>query len=86
MIDMAYHVSTKHLAHAPTDARDALGALAQNGILSADEMRTFKTMVGFRNRLVHGYEGISPDQLYDIAVGKLDDFEVFLIKVLGLLK
>lgn len=43
-------------------------------------------MVGFRNKLVHGYEEVSPERVYDVAAHRLGDFESFIRSILVLLE
>lgn len=38
-------------------------------------------MVGLRNRLVHGYDEVDPDRLYEIITTKLDDLTRFVQQV-----
>jgi uncharacterized protein YutE (UPF0331/DUF86 family) len=38
MIDLAYHVAAKKFGHAPTDARDALRILAEEGIIEKERL------------------------------------------------
>jgi len=34
-------------------------------------------MAGYRNRLVHGYAHVSPDELHEIITTRLGDFALF---------
>jgi len=78
MIDIAYHVAAKEFCYPPNDARDALKVLMEKGVISALEFDTYVAMVGLRNRLVHGYERVSPEVLYGIITKQSDDFEKFI--------
>lgn len=86
IIDIAYHISAKRFAHAPVDARDALRVLAENGIFSQEEFEVYTSMVGFRNKVVHGYQQVSPERVYEVATDELGDFEKFLNSIQSLLK
>lgn len=83
MIDVAYHVSAKAFSHGPKNARDALRTLGQHGVLSKDDVKTYSDMVGFRNRVVHGYETITDERLYKIMSEELDDFERFIKSIVS---
>jgi len=85
VIDLAYHVVTKKYNQAPSDARDALRVLAGSGAITSAECDEYTAMVGFRNRLVHGYQGLSPERLYEIITGRLGDFEKFSKTVLTIM-
>ncbi|HXK90391.1 MAG TPA: DUF86 domain-containing protein [Thermosynergistes sp.] len=43
-------------------------------------------MVGLRNRLVHGYEKVSPEVLYGIITKQLDDFEKFIGSIMPIIR
>jgi len=85
LIDMAYHVAAKKYNHAPTDARDALKTLSERGVISEDDFHSYSAMVGLRNRLVHGYEEVSPERLYEIISSRLGDFEKFNRVIAGII-
>lgn len=75
MIDIAYHISAKVYNHAPSEARDALKVLANNGLISQKDLPVYGAMVGFRNRVVHGYGEVTPERVYEIALTELGDLE-----------
>ncbi|WP_034629410.1 type VII toxin-antitoxin system HepT family RNase toxin [Desulfotruncus alcoholivorax] len=85
LIDIAYHISAKEYNHAPTDARDAIKALVENGLVSRKYLDIYGGMVGFRNRVVHGYQEVTPDRVYEIANKELDDFNTFIKQISVLL-
>ena len=49
-----------------------------NAIQSADK---YKDMVKFRNFIVHRYENIDPEILFDIITNKLDDYTIFIDEI-----
>ena len=86
MIDLAYHVAAKKFGHAPTDARDALRVLAEEGVIGRERLAVYTAMVGFRNRIVHGYQEVSPEKVYSVARFELGDFAKFIGELKSLLK
>lgn len=82
MIDVAYHLSAKQFSHAPVDARDALQLLVSKGVLHSAEFETYSAMVGFRNRVVHGYQDVSDLRVYEIATEEMGKFESFIDSIL----
>ena len=53
--------------------------LGEKGIVDKEFADTkLKDMAGYRNRLVHFYAEISPEELYKIIQDDLADFDVFL--------
>jgi len=85
MIDLCYHLSAKRLKHAPTNAHDALDALAQAGLVPGEPIGRWHHMIGLRNRLVRGYEQISDDRLKAEVDAGLADFDAFIAAVASLI-
>ncbi len=85
MIDIVYHVAAKKFNYPPSDARDALKMLSKKKVISASEFDTYSAMVGLCNRLVHGYEDVSPELLYEIITEQLGDFEKFIASIIPLI-
>lgn len=86
MIDIAYHISAKHIKAAPADGREAIAILTQNGILADDEQELYSAMIGFRNRVVHGYQTISNERVYEISSTDLSVFSDFIKQLRSFLK
>jgi len=86
MIDIAYHITAKKFNYPPCDARDAFKMLNTKGIIPSSDFVTYSAMIGLRNRLVHGYDDVSPEVLYDIITRQLDDFEKFISSIIPLIR
>lgn len=86
LIDLTYHISAKKFSHAPTSARDALNKLAEEGVIPRERLATYSAMIGFRNRLVHGYQQVSDERLLDIVAAGLGDFREFMRAVGNLIE
>ncbi|MEW5954113.1 MAG: DUF86 domain-containing protein [Bacillota bacterium] len=85
MIDIAYHIAAKEYNHAPSEAREAIRVLVDNGLVSRKDLPVYGAMIGFRNRVVHGYQEVAPERVYEIAEQELGDFETFIRQVSVLL-
>lgn len=83
-IDLAYHISARKYGYAPSDARDAFERLAKAGLLPEESLKTYSAMIGFRNRLVHGYQQVNPETIARIVQEDLDDLEQFVAIALRL--
>ncbi|MGQ9558015.1 MAG: type VII toxin-antitoxin system HepT family RNase toxin [Desulfurispora sp.] len=81
VIDIAYHISAKKYFRAPRDARQAMQILAENGVISQERMAVYSSMIGLRNRIVHGYQDVSGERLYEILINHLDDLERFVCEI-----
>lgn len=86
MIDIAYHITAKHIKAAPVDGRDAIAILTQNDVLADDEQKLYSAMIGFRNRVVHGYQTISNERVYEISSTDLDVFSTFIRQIRSFIK
>ena len=84
MIDVAYHVSAKAVQRAPKDAYDALQILVERNILPEAHAAIYRQMVGFRNRVVHGYDDVNEALVLHLAQdtagfdGFIADVQTFL--------
>ncbi|MGE5557828.1 MAG: type VII toxin-antitoxin system HepT family RNase toxin [Bacillota bacterium] len=76
-IDLAYHLCAKKLGHAPADSRDAFKSLAAREIIPESDLEIYSAMIGFRNRVVHGYQDVAEEQIYKIAQENLHDLDRF---------
>ena len=61
----------------PETYADIFNEIGVLGILPQDFINTMINMVRFRNRKVHMYWDIDPEQLYTILQDKLGDFDKF---------
>ncbi len=85
MIDIAFHLAAKKYNCAPEEARSALQILVKKNVISDEEYKTFSRMIGFRNRMVHLYQNVSDERVYEFSTSELNDFEVFINRILEVL-
>lgn len=71
--DLGRHVLVKAGLGKPNDYRDILVLLGRHQIIPPDFLEQIKGMAGYRNRLVHMYNEVSPEELYAIITTRLDD-------------
>jgi uncharacterized protein YutE (UPF0331/DUF86 family) len=86
MIDIVFHICAKHFNKAPTDARNGLEILVENKVIDKNSFFVYSQMIGFRNRIVHGYQQISDERLYEIVSKELGDFNKFIDSILKFIK
>lgn len=53
------------------------GDLNMHCKLSRKDLPVYGAMIGFRNRVAHGYQEVAPERVYEIARSELGDFEKF---------
>jgi len=81
VLDIAQHiVARKHLG-TPKSYRDAIELLANEGILTKDQLPNLYKMTKFRNRVVHLYDEVSREEVYRIIRHHLSDFDGFIASI-----
>ena len=76
-MDICHHLISDQRWREPASYADAFSVLAENGVLSAATAEQYRLMAQFRNKLVHYYEKIEPEQVLAVVKTRLDDFEAF---------
>ena len=69
--------------HAPYTNRGVFIALVQHGLVPPERLEHWADMAGFRNVLVHGYDDIDLDVVYDVLQEPLEALEAFGHAALG---
>ena len=67
----------------PTSYGETVELAARNALIPGEMVETYKKMVRFRNRVVHLYDEVDPDELYGIISACLEDFRPFMANVAG---
>ena len=82
MIDAAGHIVAREALGIPKTYQDSLDLLFEAGVLPKEKTSAFRTMVKFRNRVVHLYDEVEPERIFQILEEDLGDFEVFVKSIL----
>jgi uncharacterized protein YutE (UPF0331/DUF86 family) len=77
LFDLGRHLVVKSGAGVPPDYRSVIELLKEGGILPGDFAGRIEGMAGYRNRIVHDYNRVTPDELYHILHNRLSDFDLF---------
>lgn len=75
VIDIAERIIAIRDAGPVAGATQAMSKLVALGVL--EDEKPYIDMVRFRNLIVHEYEAINPEILYELATGRLSDFRKF---------
>lgn len=75
VFDIGRHILVKNGLGKPGDYREILILLERSRIIPLEFMEKIKGMAGYRNRLVHMYNKISREELYDLIINKLEDIK-----------
>lgn len=83
LLDLGRHILAKGFAISVVEYKQIGAELTNVGILSLEEGRLLKTLAGYRNRLVHFYHEIGPEELYNICSNQLHDITKVLNNILA---
>ena len=56
-----------------SEYKEIAAQLGQKSVLAAEDAARLRVMAGYRNRLVHFYHEVSPEELFDICSTQLTD-------------
>jgi uncharacterized protein YutE (UPF0331/DUF86 family) len=80
--DLGRHVLAKGLGEVATEYKAVAGALEARQVLAPEQAALLRKMAGYRNRMVHFYNEVTPPELYRICTAHLDEVEEVLQAVL----
>lgn len=81
-LDAGRHIIAKKGWGRPADYRDVFDILGSRGVLPPAFAHRIRGMAGYRNRLVHLYAEVTPDELHQILRERLGDLTEFARHVL----
>jgi len=73
LMDLGRHVAAKGFGRGITEYKEIASALMDGGVLDEEACLLFKTLAGYRNRMVHFYNEISDEELFEICACQLAD-------------
>jgi uncharacterized protein YutE (UPF0331/DUF86 family) len=75
LFDVGRHVLAKKYAWPAREYKEVAKGLAEKRILRKNEAELLRRMAGYRNRMVHFYQEISPEELLEICMEHLSEIE-----------
>lgn len=76
LFDLGRHLLAKGFGQGSLEYREVAAQLAAHGLVSGPEIaRAVREMAGYRNRLTHHYDEVTPEELYSIVTVHLPDIE-----------
>jgi len=82
LFDIGRHILAKKFAMPATEYKEIARGLLDKKILNEKEAELMRKMAGYRNRMVHFYHEITPEELHEICLGHLDEIKLLLDKIL----
>ena len=81
LLDIGTHILSAQYGISPTDYKDILEQLAEQGILDESLRERLKGVAGFRNILVHDYIRLDPDKVLAVFAQAPADFSDFALAI-----
>jgi uncharacterized protein YutE (UPF0331/DUF86 family) len=75
LFDLGRHILAKGFGSGVTEYKEIATRLHEEQVLSDNDARLLMILAGYRNRLVHFYHEVAPDELYEICKNQLTDIE-----------
>jgi RNA polymerase sigma factor (sigma-70 family) len=82
MVDIAYALCAATWRTAPQDAEDAFGQLAAHRVINGERLALYRRMIGFRDRVLHGFQDPDAGETLDYAT-RTADFAHFGAEILA---
>lgn len=80
-IDIASHIVSDNNWGIPGSLAGLFDILYEKKVITDDTRKIMRSMVGFRNLIVHEYAGLDMNKVYTIFSSRLTDFNSFLKEV-----
>jgi len=75
LMDLGRHILAKGFGRGISEYKEIGSVLQEVAILDNRDSLRFKTLAGYRNRMVHFYHEITNKELYEICSSQLSDVE-----------
>ncbi len=86
LFDLGRHILVKGFNTPVAEYKAIARALRENGALSSELETKLLMMAGYRNRMVHFYDEVTPDELYTILCEHSNDVATTLDALLAWIK
>ena len=81
LIDIGNHVIAREGFGVPRSYAETVEILAREEVLPRQDLDTYVKMVRFRNRVVHLYDDVDPEELWTILSEHLADLDTFIAAI-----
>jgi len=76
LFDIGRHILAKRFAYPATEYKEIAKGLSENKVLVGKEAESMRKMVGYRNRMVHFYHEITPEELHEICLYHINEIKL----------
>ena len=81
LFDIGRHILAKRFAYPATEYKEIAKGLSDNKVLVEKEAELMRKMAGYRNRMVHFYHEITPEELHEICLHHLNEIKLLTDKL-----
>jgi len=82
LFDIGRHILAKKFAYPTTEYKEIAKGLSEKGVLVERETELMRKMAGYRNRMVHFYHEITPEELHEICLYHLSQIKLLTDKLI----
>jgi len=75
LFDLGRHILAKRFAYPATEYKEIAKGLLEKKVLEVREAELMREMAGYRNRMVHFYHEITPEELHEICLYHIHEIE-----------
>ena len=86
LLDIGSYIIASLGLRTPNTNAEIIDILSKAGYIPKDKIEKYKKMSQFRNRIVHLYNHIDTEMLYEILTNELDDIKEFYANLLNILE
>lgn len=86
LFDVGRHILAKGFGYPAPEYKEIARGLFEKAVLEEEEAELLRKMAGYRNRMVHFYHDISPEELLDICLNHTDEIDRLLERMLQWLR
>lgn len=82
LFDIGRHILAKGFGYPATEYKEVAKGLYEKRVLEGKEADLIREMAGYRNRMVHFYHEITPEELHSICLNHIVEIKLLVEKLL----
>lgn len=86
LLDLGRHILSKGFGIAVAEYKDIGTKLSEEDVLSREHGALLRRIAGYRNRMVHFYHEINPEELHRLCGNNLRDIDILLEELIAWVK
>lgn len=86
LMDVGRHILAKGFGRGVSEYKKVAAELGEVGVLGREEAALFRKMAGYRNRMVHLYDEVTTEELFQICTEHLNDFDLIIGAIMNWLR